>query len=199
VNKESFLYVVVFTFIATFVFVFIIAIADNATSERVASNHELVTAQAFLNAVGRPETDSAAALSTFKTLFSGVEGESVAKATSNGESLLVKQFSGQGLWGTVTGVIAVDQSVSTIIGLDIISHAETPGLGGRIEEEWFKDQFRNEAIPSDGISVRKGEGGSDNNPDNGIVDGVTGASLTSASMEVIVNNEIATLREEAGK
>ncbi len=141
-NKESFLYVVIFTFVVAFVFVFIIALVDNATSERVAQNQKLVTAQAFLNAVGQPETDSAAALSEFKSLFSGVEGESVARANINGESLLVKQFSGQGLWGTVTGVIAVDQSVSTIIGLDIISHSETPGLGGRIEEDWFKDQFQ---------------------------------------------------------
>ena len=198
-NKESFLYVVIFTFVVAFVFVFIIALVDNATSERVAQNQKLVTAQAFLNAVGQPETDSAAALSEFKSLFSGVEGESVARANINGESLLVKQFSGQGLWGTVTGVIAVDQSVSTIIGLDIISHSETPGLGGRIEEDWFKDQFRGESIPADGLKVRKGEGGSDSDPTNGVVDGVTGASLTSASMEVMINTEIETLRKEAGK
>jgi Na+-transporting NADH:ubiquinone oxidoreductase subunit C len=198
-NKESFLYVVIFTFVVAFVFVFIIALADNATSERVAQNQKLVTAQAFLNAVGEPETDGITALSTFADLFSGVEGESIARANINGQNLLVKQFSGQGLWGTVTGVIAVDDSVQRIIGLDIISHAETPGLGGRIEEDWFKDQFRGESIPADGLSVRKGEGGSDSDPNNGVVDGVTGASLTSASMEVMINNEIETLRKEAGK
>ena len=128
-----------------------------------------------------------------------MEGESIVKADINGNILLVKQFSGQGLWGTVTGVIAVNRDVSRIIGLDIISHEETPGLGGRIEEDWFKDQFRGEAIPDSGIKVKKGEGGSDNNPDNGIVDGVTGASLTSAAMEVIVNNQIAELRKEAAE
>lgn len=198
-NKESFLYVVIFTFVVAFVFVFIIALADNATSERVAQNQKLVTAQAFLNAIGELESDGAAALSTFSNLFGGIEGESIARTEVRGEKLLVKQFSGKGLWGTVTGVIAVNDSVSRIIGLDIISHSETPGLGGRIEEDWFKDQFRGEAVPADGLKVRKGEGGSDTDPDNGVVDGVTGATGTSTSMEVIVNNELEALRKEAGK
>ncbi|MCK5735709.1 MAG: FMN-binding protein, partial [Spirochaetaceae bacterium] len=70
---------------------------------------------------------------------------------------------------------------------------------GRIEEDWFKDQFRGEVIPENGITVRKGEGGSDKDPDNGVVDGVTGASLTSTAMEVIVNNQIAELRKEVAR
>ncbi len=196
-NKESFLYVVVFTFVIAFVFVFIIALADNATSEQVARNQELGTAQAFLNAVGEAETDGTIALSNFSEMFGSVDGESVVEADVNGEKLLVKQFSGQALWGTVTGVLAVNADVSRIIGLDIISHSETPGLGGRIEEDWFKDQFRNEKIAADGIKVRKGEGGADSDPDNAVVDGVTGASLTSASMEIILNNEINALKEAA--
>ncbi len=198
-KKESFLYVVIFTFTAAFIFVFIITLVDKATSERVAENQELVTAQAFLNTVGLPENDGVKALSAFQEIFSAVEDENIVRAKIDGENIFVKQFSGQGLWGTVSGVIAVNESVTRFIGLDIISHEETPGLGGRIEEDWFKDQFRGETIPADGIKVRKGEGGSDKDPDNGIVDGITGASLTSVSMEVIVNNEITAFRREAGK
>ena len=198
-NRESFLYVVVFTFLVAFVFVFVIALADGATAERVARNRELVTAQAFLNAVGRPEDDGATALQTFERLFGAVEGDSVIRARVDDQDVLVKQFRGDGLWGTITGVLAVDSGVTRIVGLDIISHSETPGLGGRIEEDWFKDQFRNERISAEGITVRKGEGTTDDDPDNGTVDGVTGASLTSAAMQVIINNEIDGLRKEAGQ
>ena len=194
-NKDSFIYVVFFTFIVAFVFVFIIALADNATATRVAQNQALVTANAFLNVVNRTEESSEKTLETFSTLFGPVEDDSVVRATIDGKDLLVKQFAGQGLWGTVTGVVAVDASVERILGLDIISHSETPGLGGRIEEEWFKAQFRNEKINFDGIRVRKGEGGADSDTENSSVDGVTGASLTSAAMEVIINNEIEKLRE----
>ncbi len=198
-KKESFLYVVVFTFIVAFIFVFIISLVDNATSDRVARNRELVTAQAFLNAVNLRENDAQKALEEFSMLFGNVKGDSVIAAEVNRKSILVKQFAGQGLWGTVNGVLAVNSDVTRIIGLDIISHEETPGLGGRIEEDWFKDQFRGEFIPENGIKVRKGEGGSDKDPDNGVVDGITGASLTSAAMEIIVNNQIELLRREAAE
>lgn len=198
-NKESFLYVVIFTFIVAFVFVFVIALADNATAERVTKNREQITAQAFLNAVGNPIEDKEKALAEFSAIFGKVEGLNVSRAKIGGEVVLVKQFTGQALWGTVVGVLAVNEDVTRVIGLDIISHAETPGLGGRIEEPWFKNQFRNELIPAGGIVFTKGEGGGDTNPDNGTVDGVTGATLTSSSMEVMINNEINTLRKEAGK
>ncbi|MDT8298577.1 MAG: FMN-binding protein, partial [Spirochaetaceae bacterium] len=125
--------------------------------------------------------------------------EGVNRAVVGGRDVMVKQFQGNGLWGTITGVLAVDSSLSQIIGLDVISHSETPGLGGRIEEDWFKDQFREEQIGPDGITVRKGEGGVDDDKENSTVDGITGASLTSAAMEVIINNEIEYLRQEAAK
>lgn len=194
-NKESFVYVVIFTFSVAFIFVSVIALADNATTERVAMNRKLVTAQAFLNAIGQPEIDANKALTDFNEIFNEVVGESIVRAFVNGEEMLVKQFSGQALWGTVTGVLATDATAERIVGLDIISHVETPGLGGRIEEDWFKNQFRNERIGSDGIRVRKGEGSVDRDTENALVDGVTGASLTSAAMEVIINNEINAIKE----
>lgn len=194
-NKDSFVYVVAFTFVVAFIFVFIISLVDNATAERVKRNQEMISAKAFLNVAGKPIEDGEEALKSFTEIFGNVSGNSVNRAVIDGKEILVKQFSGQGLWGTVTGVLATDVHLQRIVGLDIISHAETPGLGGRIEEAWFKDQFRNEKIGSEGIKVRKGEGGVDEDPNNSIVDGITGASLTSASMEVIINNEIGKLRE----
>ncbi len=193
-KKDSFLYVIIFTFAATFVFVFLIALADNATADRVARNQELVSAQAFLSAVGKSEEDGGKALKAFEELFGEVRGEEPVETEIDGRKMLVKQFRGDGLWGTVTGVMAVDRDVSRFVGIDIISHSETPGLGGRIEEDWFKNQFRNEKIGPEGIRVRKGEGGADRDSENSRVDGVTGASLTSASMEQIVNNEIQAFR-----
>lgn len=193
-KKESFFYVVLFTFAAAFVFVFVINLADKATAEQVARNQQLVSAQAFLNAAGKTGVEDEEALNEFESLFGRIDGEEIAAAEVDGRKLLVKLFHGDGLWGTVTGVIAVDANLSRIAGLDIISHSETPGLGGRIEEDWFKQQFRNEKIGTNGITVRKGEGGSDKDPDNSRVDGVTGASLTSASMEKIINDEIEVFR-----
>lgn len=197
-NKESILYVVLFTAFTAFVFVFLISWADVSTAERVAKNQELVTAQAFLNAVGRPEEDRDAALKAYEEFFGSATGDSAVRAVLDGEEILITRFSGMGLWGTVTGVLATDASVQRIVGIDIISHSETPGLGGRIEQDWFKNQFRGERILPEGIVVRKGQGGADEDRDNGQVDGITGATGTSTSMAVMLNAEIADLRREAG-
>lgn len=197
-NKESILYVVLFTAFTAFVFVFLISWADVSTAELVAKNQELVTAQAFLNAVGRPEEDRDAALKAYEEFFGSATGDSAVRASLDGEEILITRFSGMGLWGTVTGVLATDASVERIVGIDIISHSETPGLGGRIEQDWFKNQFRGERILPEGIVVRKGQGGADEDRDNGQVDGITGATLTSTSMAVMLSAEIANLRREAG-
>ena len=197
-NRESILYVVLFTAFTAFVFVFLISWADVSTAERVAKNQELVTAQAFLNAVGRPEQERDAALKAYEEFFGSAKGDSAVRASLDGEEILITRFSGMGLWGTVTGVLATDASVQRIVGIDIISHSETPGLGGRIEQDWFKNQFRGERILPEGIVVRKGQGGADEDRDNGYVDGITGATGTSTSMAVMLNAEIANLRKEAG-
>ena len=197
-NKESILYVVLFTAFTAFVFVFLISWADFSTAELVAKNQELVTAQAFLNAVGRPEEDRDAALKAYEEFFGSATGDSAVRAVLEGEEILITRFSGMGLWGTVTGVLATDASVQRIVGIDIISHSETPGLGGRIEQDWFKNQFRGERILPEGIVVRKGQGGADEDRENGYVDGITGATGTSTSMAVMLNAKIADLRREAG-
>jgi len=198
-NRESLAYVIVFTFVVAFVFVFAIALADSVTAERVAQNRRLVTAEAFLDSVGYLEDEPSEELAEFAAEFGEIEDDSVVRTVVGGQSILVRRFSGQALWGAVSGIIAVDEEVSRIIGFEIISHNETPGLGGRIEETWFTRQFRGETIPSDGITVAKGEGRPNYNTDDGVIDGITGASLTSASIERIVNNEIPKFREKAGR
>ncbi len=51
-------------------------------------------------------------------------------------------FRAPGFWGPIDGVLAVDPSGRRILGLSIVRHQETPGLGGRITEAWFLEQFR---------------------------------------------------------
>jgi len=51
-------------------------------------------------------------------------------------------FSGPGLWGEITMALAIANDLETIAGIEIISQNETPGLGGRIVESWFKNQFK---------------------------------------------------------
>ncbi len=48
---------------------------------------------------------------------------------------------GPGYGGAVRVLVGVDGSNGQILGISIVSHSETPGLGSRIEEESFRRQF----------------------------------------------------------
>ena len=119
-------------------------------------------------------------------------------ARVDGEEILVSKFSGKAIWGTVNGIIAMDKDLKTIKGIDIISHNETPGLGGRIEEEWFLNQFKGETINGSNINVIQGSGDGNYDSADGIIDGIVGATRTSHSIEVMINQKIKSLREEVG-
>ena len=117
------------------------------------------------------------------------------EASVNGQPVTAVKFTGGGLWGQITGVLAVRPDLSRIVGIDIIDHNETPGLGGRIAEDWFRDQFRGERIVTGHLVVATGTGGGDEDHENGAVDGITGASRTSDSMEIMLNRALSQLQE----
>lgn len=91
---------------------------------------------------------------------------------------------GKALWGSVEGYGAVDNSAQTLLGVDFVKHSETPGLGGRISEDWYKEQFRGIDISAEApyIAYRPAAGGN--------VDTITGATLTSNSIRDMVNDSI---------
>lgn len=94
---------------------------------------------------------------------------------------------GPGLWGSMTGYAAINAERTEILGMSVVSHSETPGLGGRIDEIWFKEQFRKipiiAASNSDEIIVFKPKPG-------GNVDAISGATLTSEAVRVMLNEDI---------
>ena len=196
-KKDSLLYTVIFSFTVTFILVFILSLAASYTRERVEKNNALVTARAYLLASGVEVDQSSDVDKLFRITFkTSTPGTQPLTALIEDTAVIVSPFSGKGLWGTITGVIAVDSTFSRIIGIEITSHSETPGLGGRIEEEWFKEQFRGESI-SDDIMVVQSGGMGDTDPDNGILDGITGATRTSESIQNIINKQVRNLKGES--
>lgn len=197
-KKDSLVYTVIFSFTITFILVFILSMAAAYTRERVEKNQALSTARAYLLASGVEVQEGTDIEKLFRQTFNmDSPGSDPIHAVVDGLPVIVSPFSGKGLWGTITGVIAVDNTFSRIVGMEITSHSETPGLGGRIEEDWFKEQFRGESISTDIMVVQSG-GMGDTDPDNGVLDGITGATRTSESMQNIVNSQIKVLREGSG-
>lgn len=111
-------------------------------------------------------------------------------------------FSGIGFWTEITGYIAVDSSLEKTVGLKVISQAETPGLGARIEEPFFVKPFANGLNISQPAPGKKyiymGTTGSTpepGTPQHGrTFDAITGATQTSLAMERMLNTSIAEFR-----
>lgn len=184
-KKDGLIYTFIFVVLFAFLFVFLLSLANSATAEQVKLNEEEKEYKALFAVLGLADSNSAR-----KELFPEGLPEYPLNLENDGRSIWINRFSGKGLWGTINGILAIDSDSSRIAGLALLSHSETPGLGGRIDEPWFKTQFSGEKIGSVGIRLKKGTGTGDPDPDNSEVDAVTGASLTSAAVEVIVNDQI---------
>ena len=86
---------------------------------------------------------------------------------------------------------AVDKTGSRIIGIAFYKHSETPGLGARITEPWFRDQFKGlRSFPIQGdrkIFYLKPEG-TGQGPSE--LTAITGATGTSRAVEAFLNKDL---------
>lgn len=89
---------------------------------------------------------------------------------------------GYGLWSTLHGFIALESDLNTIAGFGFYEHAETPGLGGEVDNPDWIAQWHGKKVYQDGeaaIRVIKGSVGPGAREAEYKVDGLSGATLTS--------------------
>lgn len=101
------------------------------------------------------------------------------------------EFQGPGLWGPISGVIALKPDIETIKGIKILHQEETPGLGGVIAEKEYLIQFKDKKIvPRLQILKASVQASAVNE-----VDGISGATMTGEAFEELLNKEILMHRE----
>jgi Na+-transporting NADH:ubiquinone oxidoreductase subunit C len=91
-------------------------------------------------------------------------------------------YSGSGLWGPINGIVALNPDLSTLKGVTIIHQEETPGLGSRITEAAYLDQFRGKDFTSGLKLVPPGKAKGNNE-----IDAITGATLSPKAFLDILN------------
>jgi Na+-transporting NADH:ubiquinone oxidoreductase subunit C len=173
---------IIFMLICSAVCVGGVSTAFIATKKRIRLNEEMVKYKAVLSASDITIPDSPEKVQElYKEKVEEIknkEGEIVYFKIKNG-SYAVK-CSGIGLWGPIRGIIGLDPSLKKIEGIAFTYQNETPGLGARIEEKWFKEQFRGKIIPLK--IVTDGE-----KPGENEFDAITGATITSTAVKKMVN------------
>lgn len=97
---------------------------------------------------------------------------------------------GKGLWSTLYGFIALQEDRQTVLGITFYEHAETPGLGGEVDNPNWKKQWPGKVALDDGgeveIQVIKGKMGSDDPAAKNTVDGLSGATITTKGVNGLV-------------
>ena len=114
------------------------------------------------------------------------EAGKVFVATVNGVTKYVLPVKGRGLWGGLWGYISVNEDKQTVYGTYFDHESETAGLGARIKERWFQEQFNGKPIfneEGDVVLTVVKEGNSKAETE---IDGVTGATLTSNGVGAMV-------------
>ncbi|MGV3483515.1 MAG: Na(+)-translocating NADH-quinone reductase subunit C [Planctomycetaceae bacterium] len=102
-------------------------------------------------------------------------------------SQVVLPVYGKGLWSTLYGYLAVRKDLETVQGLTFYEHAETPGLGGEVDNPGWKAQwvglklYDEEGNPA--AAVAKGPAPADSKH---LVDGLSGATITSRGVTNLI-------------
>jgi Na+-transporting NADH:ubiquinone oxidoreductase subunit C len=107
------------------------------------------------------------------------------------------KFRGLGFWAPIEGWLALTPDRRETLGIVIVQHSETPGLGGRIQEPIFTEPFEQGVLVSppdepDAKFIRI----SGSEPPEGTeiarrhVDAITGATQTCMAMEKILDEAL---------
>lgn len=105
-------------------------------------------------------------------------------------SRVILPVRGKGLWSTMIGFMALDKDLNTVLGFGFYSHAETPGLGGEIDNPKWKNIWLGKKVYSESgdvkVSVIKGHVDESTPEREYKVDGLAGATLTSVGVNNLV-------------
>jgi Na+-transporting NADH:ubiquinone oxidoreductase subunit C len=180
---------VIFMLLITLVFISVTSVIYTFTKDTIKFQESLRLKRAVLNSAGitipgQPEeldklyqkrvqevTDDKG-----KLIYYNIYNEGHSSVISH-----VIVTTGAGLWGEITLAVGYDRDGKVITGIEVIDQSETPGLGGRITEGWFKKQFRGKQAPLS--FVPEGETAGPNQ-----FQAITGATYSTTAIMDSVNN-----------
>lgn len=160
-----------------------LSFVNNLTQGRIAQQQEERldrSLAAALPASGYEKLDRQVALLRKKPNFESVEAIWKAKEPQG----LVVQVAPVGYNGNIICLVGID-SKGIIRGVAVNQHTETPGLGARIVEDSFLNQYKG-AKAGEKLAVKK---------DGGKIQAISGATISSRALTAGVNTALAVFEE----
>lgn len=208
--KDTMLYPILFMLVICIVFVGMLAVMYRSSEGKIESQKLDAYQKIVISLLADPLAEALEAkplilINDYKATYesyvkeikiSGLDKRVFTAVVEDSVLAYCVDISGKGLWGTMRALIALSPDLKSLKGLAIYDQMETPGLGARIGEQWFLDQFSQIQV----ISMNGSTNGSSHDfelipegqkPANQYqIQQITGATITSVSVLKMLKNEI---------
>jgi electron transport complex protein RnfG len=168
----------------------LLSLVESLTRAPIAEQHRLETLRA-LQTVLPPFDNSPDADSISLVIGQGKKGRDLERTFFRGRldgvlsGIAFTVVATDGYSGNISMMVGVDPS-GTVSGLEILNHAETPGLGDKITRSDFKSQFKGKTL--DGVDWRVKKDGGD-------FDQITGATISPRAVVKAVHQGLLFFRD----
>ena len=198
-NTNSNVYTFVYMTIVVIIVAVLLALANQALKPRQDANILLDKQKQILGAlkVDFSQADPAEVYYTLVNDTLTFDDKEVYVANLNGAVKYILPLSGKGLWGGIGGYLALDEDKNTIYGVNFNHEGETPGLGAKIVEMPFREQFEGKHIRNAegqvvSVAVLKAGNQAEGQEQ---VDAISGATITSTGVSTMLQVNLAEYAE----
>lgn len=204
-NTNNNAYIIIYSIVLVVIVAFCLAFVYTSLKDRQDANVALdVKKQVLASLDIREFADDADAEAKYAEI---VKEEKVIDADTksiiytcklNGEQKYILSVKGMGLWGPIWGYVALNADKQTVFGAYFNHEGETAGLGGEIKDsKAWQDLFKGKTAIKDGNVVLSVKKATDIKADEKsyTVDAVTGATLTSNGVDLMLKESLAKYSE----
>lgn len=167
-----------------------LSLVNNITKPRIEEQKRLVTERALISALPNADKRAIDPFPNADSVKYYIGYKDTSRQEFVGYAFVAK---GAGYSSTIETMVGVD-STGSVIGIKIMQQVETPGLGTKIEEvkygqnyAWFQQQFIDKLANS--VAVDK---------DNGKITSVTGATISSRAVANSISSGALNLSRQIG-
>ena len=189
-NTNNNAYIIIYSAILVVIVAFLLAFVFQALKPMQDANVALDVKKQILNSLNIRGLDGAEAEAKYKEVVKkeeNCEGQKIYECQINGQDIMVTSLKGMGLWGGISGYIAIDKE-GKVFGAYFNHESETAGLGAEIKDsqDW-QEKFIGKKIWDDKGNVVLSVVKKVEDPASQ-VDCVTGATLTSNGVDAMIKD-----------
>jgi Na+-transporting NADH:ubiquinone oxidoreductase subunit C len=189
-----------FVFIMGFLTSLVFVGMDALTAERIEANEgaAIYTAVLTHNEIAFNSGNLAVvfneSITVEEVIFEGQTLTFYVNEANGNVSFVYGEFALGGLWGPIRGVLTLEDDFQTIVDVTVLEEQETPGLGGKVKNREFLDQFIGlQLLPELERPLEVNKDAAENKSNE--VDEISGATGTSTAFERLLNHSYQIYRD----